>query len=154
MSAYNLFLQPMSIFCWYSTCFIVFIPRPVTTGFDWFFCGSGPRFLHSEAFWTGPVCGSSKKGNRTEIGPDFSALLVHQTLVEYKKRKEKKKKYMELEMHLCLELLFIQSPVHCPRVVFVGVTTCQQTMHKHNEQGNSIRQGGKTQTTMQMCLEA
>ena len=65
MSAYNLFSQLMFYFYRYSMCFIVFIPRQVTTSFDRFFavfCHSGPRFLHSEA------------GIRTETGPDFKAL--------------------------------------------------------------------------------
>ena len=75
MSAYNLFSQPMSFFCQYSMCFIVFILRPVTTSFNQFqqvFCGSGPRFLKFSE--TGLVHGPSKKGNRTKTGPDFKAL--------------------------------------------------------------------------------
>ena len=90
MSAYNLFSQLMSYFCRYSTCFIVFIPRPVTTSFDWFFvfffffffffffcCGSGPQFLHSEVFWDLSGSWSFQKGNRTETGPDFKALSLN-----------------------------------------------------------------------------
>ena len=42
----------MSYFCRYSTHFIVFILRPFTT----IFCGSGPWFLHYEAFWDQSKC--------------------------------------------------------------------------------------------------
>ena len=80
MSAYNLFSQCMSYFCRYSTCFIVFIPRPVTTSFDRFFVFfffftvlvHGPCILKLSG--TGLVHGPSKKGNRTETGLDFKAL--------------------------------------------------------------------------------
>ena len=74
MSGYNLFSQLMSYFYRYSTCFNVFIPRPVTTSFLRFFavpvCGSCILKLSG----TGPVRGPSKKGNRTGTGPDFKAL--------------------------------------------------------------------------------
>ena len=55
MLDYNLFSQHMSDFCQSGTRFIIiFIPRPVTTGYDRFFvvfCGPGPQFLDSKAFW-------------------------------------------------------------------------------------------------------
>ena len=77
MSGYNLFLQLMSYFYRYSTCFIVFIPRPVTTSFDRFFAVFAVP-VHGSCILklsgTGPVRGPSKKGNRTETGPDFKAL--------------------------------------------------------------------------------
>ena len=75
MSGYKLFSQLMSYFYRYSTCFNVFIPRPVTTCFLRFFavpvCGSCILKLSR----TGQVRGPSKKGNRTETGPDFKALV-------------------------------------------------------------------------------
>ena len=49
--------------------------QPVSTGFLWFFavpvCGSCILKLSR----TGQVRGPSKKGNRTETGPDFKALV-------------------------------------------------------------------------------
>ena len=49
--------------------------RPVTTGFLRFFAVlvRSPWILKLSG--TGPVRGPSKKGNRTETGPDFKALL-------------------------------------------------------------------------------
>ena len=74
MSSYNLFSQPMSYFCRYSTCFIVFIPRPVTTSFNRFFAVPVHSSCILKLSGTGPVCGPSKKGNRTETGLDFKTL--------------------------------------------------------------------------------
>ena len=75
MSAYNLFSQLMSYFYRYSTCFNVFIPRPVTTSFDRFFAVPVRGSCILKLSRTCPVCGPSKKGNRTETGPDFKALI-------------------------------------------------------------------------------
>ena len=74
MTAYNLFSQLMSYFCRYSTCFIVFIPRPVTTSFDRFFAVLVHNSCILKLSGTSPVCSPSKKGNRTETGLDFKAL--------------------------------------------------------------------------------
>ena len=74
MSAYNLFSQLMSYFCRYSTYFIVFIPRPVTTSFLRFFAVPVHGSCILKLSGTGPVRGPSKKDNRTETGPDFKAL--------------------------------------------------------------------------------
>ena len=83
MSGYKLFSQLMSYFYRHSTCFIVFIPRPVTTSFLRFFCVFLRFFavpVHGSCILklsgTGPVCGPSKKGNRTETGLDFKALIL------------------------------------------------------------------------------
>ena len=144
MSAYNLFLQPMSYFCWYSTCLIVFIPRPVTTGFDWFFCGSGPWFLHSEAFWTGPVCDPSKKGNRTEIEPDFSVLLLlsrvavifsSSDISRVQKKKKKKKKNTWSLRCICVSSSCSSSPLFivlewCLLVLPHASKQCISTMNR------------------------
>ena len=77
MSGYNLLSQLISYFYRYSTCFNVFISRPVTTSFDQFFAVFAVP-VHGSCILklsrTGPVCGPSKKGNRTETGPDFKAL--------------------------------------------------------------------------------
>ena len=64
----------MSYFYRYNTFFIVFIPRPVTTSFNWFIAVPvhGSDILKLSG--TGSVRGPSKKGNRTETGPDFKAL--------------------------------------------------------------------------------
>ena len=74
MSDYNLFLQPMSEFCLSSTRVTVFIPGPVTTGFLRFFAVPVRGSWILKLSGTGPVRGPSKKGNRTETGPDFKAL--------------------------------------------------------------------------------
>ena len=74
MSGYNLFSHLMSYFYRYSTCFIVFIPRPVATSFDRFFAVPVHGSCILKLSGTGPVRGPSKKGNRTETGPDFKAL--------------------------------------------------------------------------------
>ena len=76
MSGYNLFSQLMSYFFRYSTCFNVFIPRPVTTSFDRFFAVPVRGSCILKLSGTGPVHGPSKKGNRTETGPDFKALVA------------------------------------------------------------------------------
>ena len=57
-------------------CFIVFIPRPVTTSFDRFFAVAVHSSCVLKLSGTGPVRGPSKKGNRTETGPDFKALYL------------------------------------------------------------------------------
>ena len=75
MSDYNLFLQPMSEFCLSSTRVTVFILGPVTTGFLRFFAVPVRGSWILKLSGTGPVRGPSKKGNRTETGPDFKALL-------------------------------------------------------------------------------
>jgi hypothetical protein len=85
MSDYNLLLQHMSEFCLSRTRFTVFIPGPVTTGFFRFFlrffavpvCGSWILKLYG----TGPVRDPSKKGTRSETGPDFKALQIVQTCI-------------------------------------------------------------------------
>ena len=64
----------MSYFYQYNTFFIVFIPKPVTTSFDWFFAVPVHSSCILKLSGTGPVRGPSKKGNRTETGPDFKAL--------------------------------------------------------------------------------
>ena len=74
MSAYNLSSHLMSYFYRYSTCFIVFLLRPVTTSFNWFFAVPVHGFCILKLSETGPVCGPSKKGNRSKTGPDFKAL--------------------------------------------------------------------------------
>ena len=74
MTAYNLFSQIMSYFCRYSTCFIVFIPRPVTTSFDRFFAVLVHNSCILKLSGTGPVRGPSKKGNRTKTELDSKAL--------------------------------------------------------------------------------
>ena len=66
----------MSYFYRYSTCFNVFIPRPVTTSFDRFFTVPVRGSCILKLSGTGPVRGPSKKGNRTETGPDFKALAI------------------------------------------------------------------------------
>ena len=79
MSDYNLFSQNMAEFCRSGTRFIIFIPRPVTTSYNRFFCGFLRSWSAVLGFWSflGLVCGPSKKGNRTETGPDFKALIIH-----------------------------------------------------------------------------
>jgi hypothetical protein len=81
MSDYNVFPQTMSYFCQSSTCFIVFIPRPVTTSLVPV-CGSWILKLSE----TGPVHGPSKKGNRTKIGRDLKALNITSVTVISNKR--------------------------------------------------------------------
>ena len=54
--------------------FIVFIPRPVTTSFDGFFVVQVHGSCILKLSGTGLVSSPSKKGNRTETGPDFKAL--------------------------------------------------------------------------------
>ena len=76
MSYYNLFSQHMSAFCRFSTRFIIFIPRLVTTSFLRFFAVPVRGFCILKPSGTGPVRGPSKKGNRTETGPDFKALML------------------------------------------------------------------------------
>jgi hypothetical protein len=76
MSDYNLLLQPMSEFSLSSTRFTVFIPGPVTTGFLRFFAVPVHSSWILKLSGTGPVHSSSKKGNRTETGLDFKALLT------------------------------------------------------------------------------
>ena len=75
MSGHNLFSQLMSYFYRYSTCFNVFIPRPVTTSFLRFFAVPVRGSCILKLSGTSPVCGPSKKGNRTKTGPDFKALI-------------------------------------------------------------------------------
>ena len=68
MSEYNLFSQSLSYFCRYSTHFIVFIPRPVTTSLDWFFAVFAVLACRSwilKLSGTRLVCGPS---NRTKTG--------------------------------------------------------------------------------------
>jgi hypothetical protein len=74
MSDYNLLLQPMSEFCLSSTHFTVFIPGPVTTVFLRFFAVLVRGSWILKLYGTVQVRGPSKKGNRTETGPDFKAL--------------------------------------------------------------------------------
>ena len=74
MSAYDLFLELMSYFCWYSTCFIVFIPRSVITSFNQFFAVPVHSSCILKLSGTGLVRDPSKKGYRTESRPDFKAL--------------------------------------------------------------------------------
>ena len=74
MSDYNLLLQHMSEFWRSGTHFIIFIPRPVTTGFLRFFAVLVHGSWILKLSGTGPVRGPSKKGNRTETRPDFKAL--------------------------------------------------------------------------------
>jgi hypothetical protein len=76
MSDYNLLLQLMSEICLSSMCFTVFIPGPVTTGFLLFFAVPVRGSWILKLSGTGPVCGPSKKGYRTETGPDFKALSI------------------------------------------------------------------------------
>ena len=74
----------MSYFCLSSTHFIVFIWRPVTTNLDRFFAFffffffavavSGSWILKLSG--TSLVHDPSKKGNRTETGPDLKALFT------------------------------------------------------------------------------
>ena len=64
----------MSYFYRYSTCFNVFIPRPVTTSFERFIAVLVRGSCILKLSGTVPVRGPSKKGNRTETGPDFKAL--------------------------------------------------------------------------------
>ena len=80
MSDYNLFSQHMSNFCRSSTCSIIFIPRLVTTSFLQFFAVLVRGSCILKPFETGPVCGPSEKGNKTETGPDFKALLMYNSL--------------------------------------------------------------------------
>ena len=77
MSDYNLFLQPMSEFCLSNTRFTVFIPGLVTTVFLQFFVVPVRGSWILKLSGTGPVFGPSKKGNRTETGPDFKALCFY-----------------------------------------------------------------------------
>ena len=74
MSAYNLFSQRRSYLYRYSMYFIVFIPRPVTTGFLGFFGVPVHGSCILKLSGTCLVCGPSKKDNMTETGPDFKAL--------------------------------------------------------------------------------
>ena len=64
----------MSEFRRSGTHFIIFILRPVTTGFLQFFAVLVRGSWIQKLSGTGPVRGPSKKGNRTETGPDFKAL--------------------------------------------------------------------------------
>ena len=74
MSDYNLFSQLMSYFCRYSTHFVAFIPRPVTTSFDRFFVVLVHGSCILKLSGTELVRNPSKKGNRTKTGLDFKAL--------------------------------------------------------------------------------
>ena len=73
----------MSCFYRYSTCFIEFILRPVTTGFLQFFAVPVHGSCILKNYGTGPVCGPSKKGNRIETGPDFFRQKVNVKLVSW-----------------------------------------------------------------------
>ena len=94
MSGYNLFSQLMSYFNRYSTCFNVFIPRPVTTSFDRFFCGFLRLWSTVLAFWS-------------FLGPDRFAVLPKKAIGERPDRTLKHyfKRELGHEMHPCLELL-------------------------------------------------
>ena len=74
MSAYNLFSQPMS----YLARVLLYSFRdqlqPVLTGFLRFFAVPVHGSCILKLSGTCPVRGPSKKGNRTETGPDFKAL--------------------------------------------------------------------------------
>ena len=54
--------------------------QPVSTGFLWFFAVPVHGSCILKLSGTGPVCGPSKKGNRTETGPDFKALITNHDL--------------------------------------------------------------------------
>jgi hypothetical protein len=56
-------------------CFIVFIPRLITASLDWFFAVPVRGSWILKLSGTGPVCSPFKKGNGTETGPDFKALV-------------------------------------------------------------------------------
>jgi hypothetical protein len=78
MSDYKLSLLPMSEFCLSSTCFTVSFRdqlRPVFCGFLRFFAVPVRGSWILKLSETGPVRGPFKKGNRTETGPDFKALI-------------------------------------------------------------------------------
>ena len=66
----------MFYFCRYSTHFIVFIPRLVTTSFDRFFVVPVHGSCILNLSGTGPVCGPSIKGNITETGDEQAPRLA------------------------------------------------------------------------------
>ena len=82
MSDYNLFSQRIPSFANLARVLLYSFRdrlRPVMTGFLRFFAVPVRGSCILKPSGTGPVRGPSKKGNRTETGPDFKALGLNGT---------------------------------------------------------------------------
>ena len=137
MSDYNLFSQRMSEFCRSGTRFIIFIPRPVTTSYDRFFAVPVRGSCILKPSGTGPVRGPSKKGNRTETGPDFKALIVIAWSVfhffcspfSFRSRARQPVLSFEAELLVCLSST-VFDPLELPRRCCVVCSRRDYTAHQ------------------------
>ena len=124
MSDYNLFSQHMSDFCRYSTHFIIFIPRLVTTGF----LRSRSTVL---AFWS-------------LLGPDWFAVLPKKAIGP--RPDQTLKHYKHLEIHTRVgdpPVSMLPVPVDPPSslifvFVFADFVLLQFFRHNHNQEKKLI----------------